>query len=370
MKRNFTIILLVAALAMIATAFAGCEKSYRQKSTDKVETAEKKVEDAKKEADEKAKEPDKKPAPAKTAAVDDVDCWGVEDAKAAPVAFEANGQKYEITNGYFLKAVGAAADKPLVIGVVTDIKTNIESNMKNLEGFFADFKKAGVSAVFATGDVAEDYDKLKSLFEFFGKKGLPTFAIVGNRDKKADFVKAISEVNAKYNNVINMNRIRVVDLGAATFVSLPGYYDTNFIHHGPGCAYKQTHVDKVKELVGKAKNPVVLVSHGPPRGVGKDAIDNAVEAGNVGDPKLTKLVADARIPFGLFGNIHEAGGKAVGPDFKTVLAEGQSFQQLYLNPGPSDSDPWKMNDGSISRGMAGIVTFKDGKASYQILRVK
>ncbi len=366
MKHAKLMICLLIAISLVATAFAGCEKSYKDKKAQLVEKKEKEIKDLQVKQDEKKADEAKAAKPAKSGI-----CWGAEDAKAAPVAFEVGGKKFEITSNYRLKALDADAAKPLVIGVLTDIKNFIPANEKNLKEFYTTFKAKGVSVVVVAGDSSEKYDMMKPLFEMLAKQNLLTLVIMGNRDTRADFDKAMTEVGAQFKNLVNMNRIRFADLGVASVVSLAGYYDPNYIHNKPGCAYKQPQLDLVGKLAADAKNPVVLLSHGPPRGDGKDALDLAVEAGNVGDPKMAEMITKAKIPFGIFGNIHEAGGKAVAGDFKTLVKQGAKAGQLFLNPGPADSDPWNMNDGSISVGMAAVMTINPDKtASYEILRVK
>jgi len=373
--------LFVGLLCFVASMAMGCESSYKAKKPEAVKAAEKVQKDEKKAAEETAKKAEaakvaKAEAKTTNTAADDVSCWGKDDPKASIKAIDIDGQKFNLINNYRLEAAKPDLTKPLVIGVLTDIKNNIASNMKNLEGFYAEFKKAGVNAVVVSGDTAEKYAMLKPLFEFFGKKGLLTMVIIGNREAKNDYAMAISEAAKKYPNLINLNTIRSVDLGAMTFVSMPGYYDANYIHNGPGCAYTATHVDATKKLVLQSKDPVALISHGPPRGVGKNAIDNAIEAGNVGDPRLTQLIKETGINLGFFGNIHEAGGKAVsGGEYNKALEQNKDYSNLYIHPGPADSDPWKMNDGTISRGMAGIVTVKvsekgEVSAQYRILKAK
>lgn len=313
-------------------------------------------------------EPAPAPVPKPPVAAADPECWGTDNPAAPKLEFEANGIKFEITNGYRAKALNLDATKPLVLGALTDIKSFIPQNATNLKLYFEEFKKAKVQAVLVAGDSGEKIDALKPVFEALAKEGLAIFVIMGNRESKADYVKAMADVQATAKNLVNMNAVRVVDFGAATLISIAGYYDANYIHNPPGCPYTGKQIEELKALVAAAKSPVILFSHGPMRGVGPDAIDNAVEAGNVGDPALAALINESKIPFGVFGNIHEAGGKAVGPDFKTVIKQNTPSPALYLHPGAGDSDPWKLNDGSLSRGMAGILTIEGGKASYKIIR--
>lgn len=369
MKRFTLVCVALTALILGAVWITGCEQSYKKKQSDKVEQVEQKVEQARQDEAKAAAEAPPVAAAPESTPVDDVECFGSEDPNAPVLSIEAKGAKFELRNNYRLVALERDPNKPVVLGVVTDLKSDIPKNVINVKWFYAQFAKAGVDAVLFNGDIAEDYESFKRLFTYMGEQGYLTLVIIGNRDNKDAFVKAFTEVQAKYPNLVNVNKVRTVDFGGATLLSLPGYYDPNYIHHRPGCEYGPVHVEQVAKLAAEAKSATVLISHGPPRGEGPTAIDHATEAGNVGDPRMTELIMKSGISFGVFGNIHEAGGKAVGRDFKTVLNQGAFYDALYLNPGPGDSDPWNMNDESISRGMAAVLTIKEGKGSYQVFRI-
>ncbi|MGC8928307.1 MAG: hypothetical protein ACP5QK_10340, partial [Myxococcota bacterium] len=100
---------------------------------------------------------------------------------------------------------------------------------------------------------------------------------------------------------------------------------------------------------------------------GKDAIDYAWEAGNVGDEHLTDALKEAKnIKFGIMGHILEAGGKANTIDGK-VIKQGVYSDTLFLNPGPAQSLGWKMLDGKTSYGMAATFYLRGTKAKYKII---
>ena len=116
--------------------------------------------------------------------------------------------------------------------------------------------------------------------------------------------------------------------------------------------------------------PVVLISHGPPQTKGKKAIDRMFEGKNVGDPMLTDLIKKKKIPFGLFGHILEAGGTAVGRDLTRAVKANSWSTSFYLNAGSISGDPWGMNDGSTSYGMAAIVTIDGKRGKFVFKRFK
>ncbi len=361
---KFRVMIVLTAMLFLVSAVA-CESSYKKEARAKLEKA---AEDVK--ADEKAKKEEaKKKAEGKKAGASDAICFGDMTPVKKAEAIDANGKKFE-RFGAKLVDKNTDEDKAMTFGVLTDIKSAIPATLQAIDAYFDFFKQNKVEAVLVTGDSGEEYKDLKTVFEHIGKKGLPTYIIMGNREKSADFDKALEEAGKTYKNLFNMNRIRFVNGDDVDLVSLPGYHDPEYIHNKPGCQYDQKQLDLVATLAKEADSPLLLIAHGPPRGKGKDAIDNAVVAGNIGDPNLAKLITDAKIKFGSFGNVHEAGGKAVGADFSTIVKPDTFVDTLYLHPGPGDSDPWTMNDGSKSKGMAGVLMFKDGKAAYKVFKNK
>ena len=106
-------------------------------------------------------------------------------------------------------------------------------------------------------------------------------------------------------------------------------------------------------------------THGPPRQSGKAALDVTEDGHNVGDPDLAAAIEEAKINFGVFGHILEAGGRATDLGGKKAVKPGQLATALYVNPGPAFADPWGLNGGGVSRGMAAILTIKGGKGEWQ-----
>jgi Icc-related predicted phosphoesterase len=150
-----------------------------------------------------------------------------------------------------------------------------------------------------------------------------------------------------------------------TLVSLPGYYDHRYIPESAGCRYKPEDAQELTRIARGAPQPVVLVTHGPPRQSGRGALDVTGDGHNVGDPDLAAAIAEARIDFGVFGHILEAGGRATDLEGRRPIRPGQLASALYVNPGPAFADPWTMSSGGTSRGMAAILTLKNGKGEWQ-----
>src|SRR5262249_49170086 len=137
-----------------------------------------------------------------------------------------------------------------------------------------------------------------------------------------------------FNNVVNMNTVRAVEFPEATIVSLPGYYDPNYIQCATGCRYYKSTVNEVVKAAKEAKSPVVLMAHATPKGEGSQALDYARD-GNVGDNDINRAVQEGAIPFGIFSNIKEAGARAtLDPLGTTQLKPSTPSKSLFLNPGP------------------------------------
>ena len=116
--------------------------------------------------------------------------------------------------------------------------------------------------------------------------------------------------------------------------------------------------------------PVVLVSHGPPRGEGSQALDYTSD-GNVGDAQIPQAIKDGNIAFGIGSNIKEAGGRATDLPGTTVVKEEAWVKSLFLNPGPADNTvAWQMNDGTKANGLAAVLKIKGDQGAWKLFRAK
>ncbi len=297
------------------------------------------------------------------------DCIGPVTA-GEPKMVKVAGQKWEL-NGSTLTAKSGLKKKKLVVGAITDVKEDSPENLANLDVILKRFKKAKVDLVMVAGDTGLDKDQIVGVLSKIAESQVPVFNISGNREGKADYNAALAEVAKAHPNVFNLNQIRRIDTPIADFISMPGYFNASYIHAEDGCQYFQADVDALDELVEASDSPVVLVSHGGPKQSGEQAIDRTAEGANVGDPMLTKAIEKHAIKFGIFGNIHEAGGRATDFAGEKILPEGKPQESMFLNPGPADAVAWQMNDGSESFGMAAVMTIdSEGRATYEIKRIK
>lgn len=290
----------------------------------------------------------------------------------ATETLEIRGKTYE-RNGHALRvrdeAEGEAEHK---IGVLANLNASHAENAFNLRRYLAHFEKAGVELILVAGDIGEDGDTIERNLSQVAAAGLPTLAIAGNREKTTGFVSAVEKVREAHPNLISGHTIRQLGLRGLDVITLPGYHDPRYIHQeeGEGCRYFLDDVQAVEKLAGEASNPVLLLAHGQPKGSTPDALDViAPDKEHIGDENLNKAIEAAKIPFGIFANVKEAGGKALADlGGARVVPAGEFSENLYLNPGPADSLPWTMNDGSTSYGMAAILHVKGKQASYEIVR--
>ena len=299
----------------------------------------------------------------------DRSCVGAIDT-AVPKQVTIAGKKAEL-NGYKLTFLDKDADDQAVFGVLASINEDTAGNLFNLKRYVEWFKTNKAEAIIVDGDTGDSEASIEHSLALLAESGLPVFVAIGNHECKTDYNDAILSVQKKADNIVDLGKVRYVDYDDADLVSLPGYHDPQFVHCPTSpCIYTKNDVDDLAAVAEKANDAVVLVSHGPPHGNTPSAID-AIEGGkNIGDPNLNTLIAEAKIPFGVFGNVKEAGGHATDLTGQNVIKEGTPSGALYLGAGPADSVAWTMNDGTTSEGMAALLTVKGKQASYQIFRAK
>ena len=309
------------------------------------------------------------PKPSTAAATSDSECI----AAWAPTGAESTskvGDFSVVRTGTKLVATSTGAPE-LVVGVIADVKENTPQNISNLKKIIAHFRKSAVELVVIAGDLGDTQDQIEDVLELVGRSELPAMSIIGNREPKAAYNAAYAAASQRHPNLFDLNQTRLAIFDGVAFVSMPGYYNLSYIHADtPRCHYQTTDVAATKAIVEAAGGAtVVLVSHGPPKQDGAEALDRTLEQANVGDPALKSLIADTNIRFGIFANIHESGGRATDLAGTSVLPQGTATDGFFINPGPADSVRWSMNDGSESAGMAAVVRFSSGRGTYDIFRV-
>ncbi|MBI2565211.1 metallophosphoesterase [Candidatus Woesearchaeota archaeon] len=278
-----------------------------------------------------------------------------------------NDQRYK-ENGAVFAQKTPDINNVAVFGVISDAHGNINRVQK----FLDEFRKQNVEYIIFTGDIAEhfrktpemlsDEEQIYQLISLAADAGLPVFVIPGNHDPKEAYFSALTRVNK--NNVIDGTTFRYFDGDDADVAFVPGYFE-NWRTVANGFVFSQKDIGILKPLIKKAKDPIVLVSHSPPKGKTENAIDIAYGAGNVGSEELAQLINTEKIFFGIFGHIHEAGAKAVTLSEKTILENNWSGE-LYLNA--ATAIPWTLNDGRVHAGVAAIMWVEKNRAKYKIIR--
>ena len=307
-------------------------------------------------------------APASASGQSQADCIAPFSTEGEARELALGQRKAKIT-GSVLEVLEPDADQAVTFGLIANLKEPTGENLFNVGRYLEFFAAEKVEAILVAGDTGETQDAITRLLEPLAKSGLPTFVIPGNREARADFTAALDALGAKYPNLVNMSKVRLAKFDDASLVSLPGYYDKRYIHLGDaGCQYFKEDVDALAGVVKAAAQPAVLLSHAEFHGQGREALD-AFPDGNAGDSNLTAFLKAHPVPFGVFANIHEAGGRA--SDLNGNLAkEGEAQEKLFVNVGLGDSTPWKLNDGTWSYGMVATLKIDGGKGSYKTFRAK
>jgi Icc-related predicted phosphoesterase len=297
------------------------------------------------------------------------ECVGPFDPDAATPKTLRIGKGTWTRNGALVAAPATHAASGIVLGVIANLKEPTAENLFNLKRYLDFFAEQKADAILVAGDSGGTREEIEGSLEPLAASGLPVLAIPGNREARLDFHAAVAHLDEKHPNVIDMSQVRLVKLAGASVVSLPGYYDKRFMHMGDGgCLYTKEDVDHLEPIIRMAEGPVVLLAHAEPHGTWREAID-AFQGGNTGDANLTDFIKTRSVPFGVFANILEAGGRATDID-SNVIREGEAKDRLYLNPGLADATEWQLNDGTTSHGIVASLTITEGKASYRLYRAK
>ncbi|MFA6032679.1 MAG: metallophosphoesterase [Myxococcota bacterium] len=254
-----------------------------------------------------------------------------------PYKAEIAGKTWEF-DGYRARIIkGADPKREIRLGVLSGTKDWAEDTQTNLKFFLEQFKKENVEGVILSGDIAYEEEDLSNIVNLFAEPGWPLYVVIGNNDSRGDFNRVVKKLYKKHPNIVNMDMVRIVEGDGLDFISLPGYYDRKFTRGSSSCTYTEKHVKELLELSDETKNPVFLVTHAPPKQDGKNAIDFAFEAGNVGDPLLAEILPQTKVRFAVMGHIIEAGGKATDLTGKKIVKQGEWAPQLFVNPGSAQS---------------------------------
>ena len=273
-------------------------------------------------------------------------------ACAAP--FEAPGSREKLR----------AATGELKIGALAGLKDADDENVAWIRKLVGELKRRGAEVLIVAGDLGDTLEEQETLLGALTESGLPVLAVAGNREIRSDLDAAEAEARKKGARILDLSHTRVVDLGDATVVGLPGAFERRQLYAEGACVYVQKDIDAVAAALERLPQPTLLVAAVPPRGRDAKGLDVS-EGQNVGDPRLSHLLA--KVPFAIFGQVWESGGRAVDARGAPVPAKTESAQ-LYLNPGAADRTPWPMSDGTTIAGQAALLTVHGRKASWEQVR--
>lgn len=298
------------------------------------------------------------------------DCNGPFEHFSPADVKEREGWRFEHTGGTVkVRRVKPRAGKKPVLGLLAGIKDLEPETKVMLDTFIAGFEKADVDAIVIGGDSSSEPDALDQILEYLGKAtNRPLLIVAGNMERGAALNYAVlKQRKAGATHLLNLDVVRRYDGDGVDVLGLGGYHDKAYLHLAGGCIYKEKDIDALERAAAAADDPVVLLTHGPPRQKGQQAIDYVPGADNVGDPHLTELINKAKISFGIHGHILEAAGRATDASGKP-LPQKKPHPALFVNQGSANPLPWKLNDGTTSYGLAALLTIDGKKASYEILR--
>ncbi|MDP1824723.1 MAG: metallophosphoesterase [Archangium sp.] len=298
------------------------------------------------------------------------DCNGPFEHFTPADVKEREGWRFEHTGATVkVRRVKPRAGKKPVLGLLAGIKDLEPETKAMLDTFIAAFDKADVDAIVIGGDSSSEPDALDQILEYLGKAtNRPLLVVAGNMERGAALNYAVlKQRKAGATHLLNLDVIRRYDGDGVDVLGLGGYHDKAYLHLAGGCIYKEKDIDALERAAAAADDTVVLLTHGPPRQKGQQAIDYVPGADNVGDPHLSELIARAKISFGIHGHILEAAGRGTDASGKS-LPQKKPHPALFVNQGSANPLPWKLNDGSTSYGLAALLTIDGKKASYEILR--
>lgn len=290
-------------------------------------------------------------------------------------SFSAEGEPSPVTLGRLegRRAGGRleldAPAGPVTFGVLANLKEPLPENLFNIQRYLEFFRDAGADALLVAGDSGESAREIVGVLQALADAGLPVLVIPGNRETADGWQWAMTQLGDTHPNVVDMTRVRLVQFPSAAVISLPGYHDRRYMHpRRGGCLYEEPHLAELGTILETARGSAILLAHSVFRGQGRSAIDFHARGGHAGDPRLTARLREHPAPFGIFADVHEAGGRATDLDSRP-LGAAKPHTSLYLNPGLADATPWELTDGRTSHGMVALLRIADATATYHVLQL-
>lgn len=256
-------------------------------------------------------------------------------------------------------------------GVVAGVQEWNEPNRDNLDALLEWFQREQVDAVIVAGGIGPDRETCLNVLSRMAASKIPILPLIGASADFQQYRRAVAQAREKHSNVVDLTVARLIRWDGVDLISLPGYHNPFYLHHRRGgCAYQDRDVEALGELVGAARQPVLMVAAAPPRGRSPESIDLARGGVNIGNPTLTRFIERRRVPFGVFGHVYESGGRATADAAgRHTVAQGAWSRSLYLNPGAVEAVPYDLQGGGRSRGMGAILDIGEQGARYRLRRL-
>lgn len=275
-----------------------------------------------------------------------------------------------IGDGYWLRPRGSrtpprklGSPRRLRLGVVGDPQQALGGTLSNLSWLRRRFARARVDAIVVVGGLDPDPAGTSALLRRLRGRA-PLLVLPGDRVARDTFSATMRRLAPR---AVDLSLSRVVALPQALVVSVPGYFQAHYLlAKERGCGYTPEDITRLLGVVRRLPGPKLLLSHGPPRGAGPDAVDRAFGGFNVGDTQLEQLMTAGNIRFGLFAHVHEAVGHATTLDGVPVEA-GRWSTSLLLNVGSADAVSTERLDGGWSPGSAALFDLRGRRARYRML---
>jgi Icc-related predicted phosphoesterase len=274
-------------------------------------------------------------------------------------------------SGFVIERVGKN-DGQARFGVIAGIEEWNEPNRANVDALMQWFGEQQVEAVIVAGGIGPNREScLKALVRMAASK-IPILPLIGATADFEQYRRAVAQAQKQHPNVVDLTTARLIRWDGVDLISLPGYHNPFYLQHRRGgCAYEVRDVEALEDLVNDARQPVLLVAAAPPRGRSPSAIDLARGGVNIGDPALASFIKAHEVPFGVFGHVYEAGGRATADvEGRRPLPAEQWSRSLYLNPGAIEAVPYDLPGGGRSRGMGAVVEIGPEGARYRVRRLE
>jgi Icc-related predicted phosphoesterase len=293
-----------------------------------------------------------------------------------PHVITAGEHRFRVLGNKMMREGPSLGDGP-VFGVLGALKDASEETRANVKKAASAFAKRGVHFVVAAGDLGEDAE-LEPVMRMLGEElKVPVLMLSGNMEWARAFSNAWVAASADHPHLINLNWSWEVALGDGWhLLALPGYHNHRFLRSG-ACRYTDDDLAALEAAAARIAGEggrVIFTSHGPPAGRTPEAIDVAYDdAGNVGDQRISDLLKETGVRFGLFSHILESGGRATA-DLKgkepLTLPIKRPQASLYVNAGSASAFPWGLLDGKTSEGMAVVVKLSEAGATAEKLKLR